>query len=82
MFGYAIAAATGAFGVGACWFGYLAVKKGGAWAIAEIKAWWGAGKADLAAIKSDLTSIESRVTALEKKAPAAPPAPAPAPAAA
>ncbi len=72
--------ALGAFLVFALWFGYLAVTKGGGWALAKLKAWWTSAKNDLAAIKSDLAALEARVTSLESKAATPAPAPAPAPA--
>ncbi len=72
--------AAGMASVGIGWFGYLVAKKGYAWGAAKLKAWWNAGKADLASLKGDFAALESRVTTLEgvtktlTTPPAAPPA--------
>jgi hypothetical protein len=80
MIDYLLAGALGAAAFGVAWFGFLAAKKGGAWALAKLKTWWNAAKNDVADVKADLTAVKQRVTALE--AAKAAPAPAAAPPAA
>jgi len=59
--------AAGAASVAVGWFLYLVSKKGYAWGAAKLKAWWSAGKADLAGLESRLKSVEADIAALKTK---------------
>ena len=67
-------AAAGAFLVFAIWFGYLAAKKGGGWALAKLKSWWTKAKTDFAALEARVTALEAKIGGTIKQ-----PAPAPTP---
>jgi len=57
--------AEGAIFVGVVWFGVLWAKKGWSWGVAKLKAWWNAGKADLAALDTRLKAVEADVKHLK-----------------
>lgn len=63
-------------------FVYLWSKKGSAWAVAKLKAWWSKAKVDLVALEGRVSTLEQTVGIKKAAAPApAPAAAAPAPAA-
>jgi hypothetical protein len=72
--------AVGAVLTGIGLFIFQWVKKGWAWGVAKLKAWWSKGKADLAALDTRLKTVEADVATLKTKASTPAPAPAPTPA--
>lgn len=67
MFDHLLWIGVGVGGTGAAIFAYEVSKKGLAWGVAKIKAWWTAGKSDLASLHSDVATLKTDMANVKAK---------------